>query len=296
MMVCLAAMFIATLFGCGGGGSEPAPAATADAAAQQVVDGIRTGKPVVVWQALPASYQNDVTGIVHAVAGKLDAEMYDKIFAVLGKSKGVLRDKKDFFLNSKALPLSQGTEIEQLTANWDHAVGVVAALTDSNIATLDGLKSVDIGKLLDSSGADLMQHVIALAATSKEENPFQAMERFKFEITEKHDDGSVTMKMTDPDGHDKNEKFVQVDGKWLPKEMVDEWDEQMAEARKEIDAMDDQAMLQQKAMVMGMLAAFEVALDGLAQAESQEQFDKAVEGLMGGLMGAMMGGAMQPQP
>src|SRR5262245_17865974 len=42
-------------------------------------------KPVIIWRDLPPTYQQDATGLVKEFAGKMDAEVWNKTFAVLRK-------------------------------------------------------------------------------------------------------------------------------------------------------------------------------------------------------------------
>src|SRR5262245_6119412 len=49
---------------------------TADAAVQAVLGGLRQNRPDVLWEALPASYQRDLSEIVHLFAARLNPEAW----------------------------------------------------------------------------------------------------------------------------------------------------------------------------------------------------------------------------
>ena len=63
-----------------------------------VVNGLGENQPQVIWQALPASYQNDVSGLVREFAGQMQDSLWDQIFEALTKLTRVLDEKKQFVL------------------------------------------------------------------------------------------------------------------------------------------------------------------------------------------------------
>ncbi|MEZ4465298.1 MAG: hypothetical protein R3F43_12640 [bacterium] len=106
--------------------AEAPAAATADAAIMGVMTGMTKGDPAPLWAFLPGSYQADVTALVHDFGGKLDAELYDKGFAVLGKAINVLKTKKDFILKSPIMAQAMQNPMlppEAFQKNWDAVVG-----------------------------------------------------------------------------------------------------------------------------------------------------------------------------
>jgi hypothetical protein len=144
------------LVACGSGNSVPD---TPDGAAKAVFEGIGNNKPGVVWQAMPASYQQDVNGLVHALAGKLDEELYDQAMKVAGKVNGILRDKKTFILNSPMFmvpPNPQGVTKDVIAENWDSAVNSIDILLKSELSSVAGLKAMDVGHFMSNTAADLM--------------------------------------------------------------------------------------------------------------------------------------------
>lgn len=265
----------------------PAPApATADAAMKALMDGIIAKKPQAAWDFLPASYQKDVTGLVQEIGGKVDAELYNKAFAVLNKALGVLKTKKDFLLKSPMVaqalqnPMLPPGAVEK---NWDAVVTMLGTLAASELSKAENLKSLDVGKFLSGTGAQLMGQGFDLAKAAGQD-PTAALAGFKAEIVKTEGD-KATVKITAPGGGTpKDEEFVKVEGKWIPAEMAAEWKQEMEKAKSELGAIPAQ-MAEAKAMAMPVLTQVEGTLDKLAAANSQAEFDAA---LMGAL--AAMGG------
>lgn len=273
-----------SLAGCGD--DAPQVPETADGTVNYVLQNLAEAKPVAFWDVMPASYQADVTSLVHEAAGKLDAEMYDKSMATLAKAAKVLADQKEFFLNSSVMAGSP--DKEELNENWDTIVGMLSAVGESDIATLEGLKKVDLRKLLNATGAEIMAGVKNIP-----NSPLPDFAQMKAEVVETKDTGEVVLKITGPGAPNNSETFKKVEDRWVPAEMADGWAEQMAEARAQIEAMSPEAMQQQKVMVMAMLGGVDGVLDQLAAAKTQAEFDGVLTGL-GQMFGSMLPGMMGP--
>jgi hypothetical protein len=76
--------------------------------------------------------------------------------------------------------------------------------------------------------------------------------------------------------------FKQVDGKWLPADLVDNWDQGVAKAKDQIAKIDVAAA---KMQIMGMMGMVDGVLDQLDKANTQEEFTMTVMQLA-----AMFGG------
>ena len=83
----------------------------------------------------------------------------------------------------------------------------------------------------------------------------------------------ATVKIEAPDEPPSEVKFKQVDGKWLPEQMVTTWDENIAKAKTSLAAVDPAA---QKAQGMAMLSMVEGVLEQLLAAKDQEAFNNVV--------------------
>jgi len=68
-----------------------------DGAIVAVSRALAEGNPRGLWDALPASYQADVTSLIHDYAQTTDPVMWDRGFGIAGRIAGVLREKKPSF-------------------------------------------------------------------------------------------------------------------------------------------------------------------------------------------------------
>ena len=91
--------------------------------------------------------------------------------------------------------------------------------------------------------------------------------------------------------------MVRTEERWLPKEMVDAWDEGIDELKKEIQrdipisSMAERKMSEEeKAQVLALLDVVDKALDSANEATNSQELTAAVMGAAGGVMGAAMAG------
>lgn len=295
----LAAAMLAA--GCGqGGGSAVAIPQTPDGTVEAVAQSLAKDQPRAVWDAMPAKWQKDVDALVDEFAGKMDAEVYNKTFAVVGKLAGTLKSKKSLILEALDSPQMQGlpVEKEQVAARYDSIVAFLDTIAGSDASTLSGLKSLDIGSFLGSTGARLMAEARKLSELAPPGEANQMLEQTQklagltAEVVST-EGNTATVKITTGQ-ETREEQMVKVDGKWVPKEMADEWDAKIAEARAGLAEMTGEAMQQNKAQVMGVLSSIEAGLDNVAKASDQQQLQAAMQGMMGAVMMQMMGGPRGP--
>ena len=89
----------------------------------------------------------------------------------------------------------------------------------------------------------------------------------------------------------RDQKLKKVDGKWLPAEMVDGWEENMAKAKAGLAGAD---MTAQKPQAMMMLGMVEKVADDLLAAPDEQAFQNVINNVMamvGPMLGPLMGGA-----
>ena len=279
-------VFLALFTGCSR--NEAAPVAeTADRAVLLVTEGLADGRPQVVWHALPASYQQDVTDLIHEFAGKMDAEMWNRSFGVIQKITLVLSEKREFILDHPMLA-SQIEDRDEAEEAWDALIDVLEIVVESDLADLDRVEKLDVERFLSGTGVKLMKRFKEIEAFA----PANAVPGLGLQnaeatlISSEGDKARVRMKI--PGQPPKEEDFVRVEGKWIPAAMANEWDQTMAEARKQLAGFSGEKMMQNKSALLMQLSMVEGALDQLLATKTAAEFNTAVGGLMGMAMGAMM--------
>lgn len=258
-------------------GGAPKPAKTPKEAVERVVEGLKSDKPVVMWDSMPKSYRKDVDELVDRLAGKLDPELYDKFMSVAGTALKTLEEKKTLVLGSPAMNMAvtKGLDKEEFKKNYDLIVEQMRTFIDSDIRTVQGLKDLSIRKYLLSTGANLMKQSGPLAKMI-DEDAMNQLEKIRVEAIGEVKDGRQTVRITGPDGKTEEVTFTKVEDYWVPEEMAEGWSEMVKKAKERIDGIDMMAM---KVKTMAVLAMAESIIGQFAKANTQEEFNAAMMSL-----------------
>lgn len=255
-----------------------------DGTVRAVTEGIATGHPEVLWQALPPSYQQDLTELTRLLADTVDPQLWDAAFATGRRAAATMALKKDIILASSTLQQA-GSELDDVSAGWDAAVAVLDAVCSSEISSTAGLKTIDWEQYLATTGADIIERARS-ASDDDGSNPIDDLRRTRIEVVSVDGDRAV-VRMTPPDGEPEDQQFVRVEGRWVPSEMADDWDTRMSEARERLTNITDEErteMSTQGMMFLGMADGF---LQQLESVESPEEFDQMLAALIGPFLGGM---------
>ncbi|PXA04928.1 hypothetical protein DDZ13_02895 [Coraliomargarita sinensis] len=263
-----------------------------DAALQFVLSEIAEGKGGVLWEAMPASYQDEVNAIAQLAGSKIDAEIYDKAFSTIKRVASVLDKQKEFVFNTSLVgEAPDEEEIAKVRASWPSVMDLVNALTTSSISSAAGLQSFKGEAFFKDTVSAVLTDMDALARLQPEnEGPFLSdMKDAQVEYVE-GTDSEATLNITIPGQETETKTVVKVEDRWVPQEMAASWEAQTTEARTKLEAIDPAQLTKQKPQIMSVFAMIEGVLTQIEAAESQQQFDQAVQSAMMPIMGLMMMG------
>jgi len=267
---------------------DPIPAAP-DAAIQTVITEFAQGNGGILWEAMPASYQGDVTALVKLAGTKIDPEIYDKSFATIGRLAEVVDQQKAFILNTSFLEGRSPEEMAQFEAALPSIVGVINALTQSELASSTGLLNFDGQTFFDTTVSKLAGYVEELSVLAGEEYVLSDYVNSVVSVVEA-DDSQATLLMAIPGEAPVEQAFTKVETRWVPAELASEWVESIAESTAQLEATSPADVAAQKPQIMGVLTMIDGVLTQIAAAETQEQFDQSLQGAMMPIMGLMMMG------
>ncbi len=264
-----------------------------DGTVKAVLESLADRHPEVLWQALPASYQRDITDLTYAFADKMDPEIWHTAFRLGNRAVGILRDKKQYILESSLMSAS-GDRRAGVESHWDTAVAALDSLFSSEISDLDSLKRIDWERYLRTSGAEIMNraHDIS-AATQGEEADEDVIAKLRQTTVElvSRDGDSATVRVSAPDEDPENVALTLVEGRWVPSDMAKDWDKSIAEAKQNIDDLSEEEMAENKMQVMMFFGMADAVLDQLAAANSTEEFEQAIRSISSSVPG--LSGEMQ---
>jgi hypothetical protein len=282
--------------------AAPAVAKTPDVEIQELMNSLGKGDALALWNALPASYQTDVAKIKNEFAGKVDADLWNKGFALANKLTGVLKDKKDFILKSQYMTQLPPEAMGLASQNWDQALSMVNTLINSEVKTVDGLKNADVGRFLGSTGTTIFSNVLKTVEGADPNMAGEIKKTREAKVSLVKQDGDTAVLKFEASGEKPEEiPFKKVDGKWLPTDLVDNWSKSMEDARTNLDGL--VIPPEAKTQCLEVIKQADGVLDRLATAKDQGAFDAEVAGLvmqllpvLGALGGGGPGGAMSGPP
>lgn len=263
-----------------------------DAAIQFIAQEIGKGNGAVLWQAMPATYQGDVNRIAQLAGTKIDAEIYDRIFATLDRASKVLDQQKDLVFGSSMIPdQTDEAAAAQMREAWPSITSLIETITTSALASAEGLQSFDGATFFEGTVSKLLGDMDALAQLDpeREQSLLASLSEIKVKLVESTDSQAL-LEMSVPGEEVETETFVKFEDRWVPQEMAAEWSEQIADARRQLEAIDPAEFAKQKPQILGVFAMFDGVLAQLEAAKTQEQFDQAIQGAMMPIMGLLMMG------
>jgi hypothetical protein len=221
----------------------------------------------------------------------MDASVYDKVFAVLQKTVELTKNKKEYILASSVMEMTE-TRRADIEEGYDEVVELLETILNSEISSIDSLSTIDYESFLSGTGARIMDQAAAISKVS-DEDPFATEFKEKvngatYELVSSEGDSAV-VRATAADGDTELLDLVRIEGRWVPKEMADDWTETIGGAREKLANMTEEEIAQSRVQIMMGVAMIESFVDQLAGTTTQEEFDTVIQGLVGGFLGGMGG-------
>lgn len=279
------------LSGCGRS-PEVIPEAPPEAV-EALVEGLADDQPQVLWYALPPSYQNDIREVIRAFCTHMDAGIYDRTFGVLSKAVRVLEEKQEFIFNSP-IALSIPMLESSMGSQWNDTVGLLNALAESELSTMDSLSRMDPGAFLASTGHTIMGQLEDLRSRSQRspgprswEQLSRALRSARVDFLEESDTQGLLRLRVGTNAAPQEVKLTRVEGRWVPTDMAATWAERVEQAKTNLARLSGPEFEKAKPVLSMVLGSLEGALEALLRAESQQEFDATLKSL------AAIGGMLQ---
>lgn len=264
-----------------------------DAAVHAVIQGIAEGKGAVLWEAMPASYQADVNALAQLMGQKLDAEIYDQSFALFGRVGGVVQQQQDFIFTSEKLGNVQ--KLDSMKQAIPALMGFIELLAESSVGSVEGLKSFDGQSFFEATVSGLMQHAMVLSELAEGEDlSFGELSDAQIKVVSQ-DAAFAVLELSLPGQELEIVELVQVEGRWVPVDLRNDWEKAVAELKASAEGLTPESIALQKPQLMGLLTMLDGVVAQLEAAETQQQFDQALQGAMMPMFGLLMMGQQQMQ-
>jgi hypothetical protein len=242
-------------------------------------------RPEILWEALPPSYRQDVTELTTLFVQTMDAEVYDRAFAVLNRAVEVLQDKKDLVLQSSTLAAT-GVDPDQVDRLWTSSLSFAGTFLNSEISTLDGVGALDWEQYLATTGHNLMNEAAEFPRET-EVDPYAMLASAEAEVVTATDE-TATLRVTVPDEDPEEIELVRVEDRWIPAEMARRWPDAVATAREQLQSLTPEQIDGLKMQAMIGIGVAEGVVEQVAAVESIEEFDAMMGPMLESVLGMVM--------
>ena len=261
-----------------------------DGTVEAVAAALADRHPEILWQALPKTYQRDITELTHSFAAKVDPAVWEAAFGVGRRTADLLHDKKEIILSSSFLD-NAGEERDEIASGWDSMVALLDAFFSSEVSKVDALKTMDWERYLATTGRDLMT-LTAEKSRASGDDAFdreftQKLGRTEAEVVSRDGD-AATVRIITPDEEPEEMELVRVEGRWVPADMAEDWDEEVAEAKAKLASITEEEIQQGSMQMMMLIGMADGVIAQLETAETAEEFEQAIQGILGPFLGGMM--------
>lgn len=264
------------LSGCGSSAQQAGPPEGPAESMQYLMQGVADQKMEVVWEFLPASYQSDVNGLAHQFADKMDPEIYNEMFAIAQRVAKLLQDKKEYILKNKMLE-SPKTSPEEVAKYYDPSVDILASLANSDLSTIEKLKTFDGGKFLSTSGSQIAKDFATISGLmpQKEGDPGFTEKLKQAKVTLVSSEGDqATIKIEVPGEQTKEEVMVKVEDKWIPQTLAKNWKSKIESAQQSLDKLKPEDITSKKDQAMAGFKQLNATLAQLENAKTEKEFNE----------------------
>lgn len=268
---------------------------------EHVRDQALAGHLEVLWHAMP----DDIRALADGseIREKLGPHMKDNVnvspemIEVTNKLTEILVTKKPFILKSPLLTQVPPQFIPMINQAYDPAVGVVHELAEFSFnANGEAILAHSTTDFLNYHLSRLGAHVQALLKIV----PTEIRDGLIAGITTNQTDETTgTMTIPKQDGSTETIEMVRYNNRWLPKDMVTQWEAEKDTIIEKMVANASSGELQvgnspeNQAMLNGVLQQANAMMDPLLAAKTQTEFDIALGQVLMPVM-MMMGGAGGP--
>jgi len=280
---------IASLFitACGKKSTEVEIPDAPDAAIQTVISEYSKGNGGILWEAMPASYQSDVTSVVQLSGSKIDSEIYDQSFGLISRLGQVLEKQQAFLLGAEMVQRSE-EEMAKLEQALPSVIGMIQTLGSSEIASSASLSNFDGQAFFEGTVSKLTEYGIELSKLAGEETAsFKELGAAVVTLVQA-DANTALLEFSAPGQPVQTEEFVKVEDRWVPSEIASQWTTAVADMKAQLAAITPENMATTKPQIMGAITMMDGVLTQIEAAETQEQFDQSLQGAMMPLMGLLM--------
>jgi hypothetical protein len=243
---------------------RPSPPAqeTADAAVHAMIGGLQRGHPDALWDALPASYQNDLNNLVRMSARRLNPDAWRWFLLIVGKGVVVVRSHTKN-ITADAASTEEDGQGQRRARAFEALATLLERISMSGPNLLDRMKTVDLGEMLRADGRRFAPDLAPLFEIIDDKLPQMLRKLLQVSVTLKEsatDTAVLEMGFDETDGTEI--EFVRVEGKWIPRCLAERWAGAIRDAKGAVcDVLPSETASDNFGRIFQLLAYVDFSLD-----------------------------------
>lgn len=296
LLAAIHCLFFSVFTGCSGSKDEVAVreerlSGTPELAVRTILDGMSEHDGSILWDALPENYQNDVNEVVQLAGEKMDGEIYDQGITVVKKALRLFNEKQELVFNTSLGTPPSEEEAAQFKEVWPALYRVVSHLIESSLGSAEGMRAFSGDSFFRESLSRVLGDIEVLTELDEFDYSLPISQYKAASVKSLSTEGGLaTVEIKFPDDVMDTMELSRVSDRWVPREMADRWEAQMARARIKLEAIDPSLIDEKKAQILSVFAMVDGVLSQIELVETQEQFDQALKGALVPLIGLYMMG------
>ena len=255
-----------------------------------IVRELQNENPMVFWDAMPASKQDQVQEVLKLASTKIEQRTLNLIKKFRADLLTALRSKKQFVLNSQVIPIPPDQR-PVLAGSYDSLVGLIEASIPAEWMDASYLQKTPVRDVLSVYMNKVNRKSKDLEKSLPSDSPFKGManQTDVSATVESISSNEANVTITATGVPDAPMKFILSEGRWLPKDLLANWEQSMAQVTGVLESANPKQI--HMAVGQGLLIANGL-LGTISSAETQQEFDEQIGQLMAMAQG--MGGGMAP--
>lgn len=233
-----------------------------------------------MWEMMPQGYRDDMESLLREFADKLDPEVYEQWANMMNKAVDVLNDKRSM-LTSTAVAIGLNVpDPDQFADGVEGMIEMMEILMDSDVGSYETFRRMDIGEFLAEAGPRLQN----LDPNRGSGGPLRGLRDATFELISSEGDRATVYVSGAPGGRDREMDLIRVEDRWMPADIVNNWDRGIGRTRQMLERVD---FNRYRMAAMTAISAMDGTLDAIAEAQDEIELSEILR--MSGRMGRMGG-------
>lgn len=237
---------------------------SAEAAFQQILVAFQNGRFDAIYDELPERFQKDLEHLLDSFADKMDPDIWSSANTLVLDIGYTMKNQKSLILGFEAFKRSP--QIELIKPHWDTISSRIVGIC------LDELKNFNQLKRLKKESP---RRLLQIASKLLNGIPLPKFGDITVKTVKSDDTSAVLLYRESKESEPQEVVFVKVEGKWLPKSIVDSWQGMIRDTDARIAVFCDRCVTY-KTDIQQNLDSIKASLVKIQHAKSSEELSQAM--------------------